>query len=420
MSARVVPPIPVVEWSPEGVRAFLPQKGKVISGRSLAEIRSQLEGGEVVFAIARRSAFLRTTRLPDAPKSDVSKILALQVGQLFPVSPAEAAVDFYLTDDRNSEGRLAVVAAVKRDVLAALNEDMTQNGLSARAIVPAALGSAYLARDLGLSQCAVVENAVDGLAIDVIAERELRTSRVVPPPNAHMVDEEVMRAFAIAKVPCSEAVAAGGLTYAEAGRTLPKSSLEWLSAVALPLNLEPPELVQKRAADRLARARRVAIILWLAAFLLGAVVWDFYSRDHDVVRKGEEKWKKTLSALRKTKDQAAAKYSSISKVDTALSLGFEPKQRMSDIAALLSNLAPEGLWLTGLTLERGKLATIRGTALTGDMVTKYLERLSTQNRLRDVKLAFANNGQIEKTNVVQFSMTAHIVGNLPLDTEVLK
>jgi hypothetical protein len=105
---------------------------------------------------------------------------------------------------------------------------------------------------------------------------------------------------------------------------------------------------------------------------------------------------------------------SFAPVDTSLDLAFEPKQRLGDVTFLVNNLCPEGLWLTGLTIERGKLALIRGTAINGEAVYKYLDRLTTQDRFRDVKLVFANNGQIEKVSVVQFSISAHVVGNLPL------
>ncbi len=419
MSTKDLAPIPVVEWSPSGVRAFLPESGKMVSGPTLSAIRGQL-GNDVVIAMSRRTSFLRTTRLPDAPKHEVSKILALQVAQLFPVSSAEAAIDFYLTDDRNVEGRLAVVAAVKSDTLKALIDDLAENGLTARGVVPASLGSSYLAKQSGRSECAIVEEVTEGLAIDIITEGELRTSRVVPMPSVANIDSEVMRAFAVAKVPCAEVVTAGRFTYPEANAMLEVSGLSTLSSAHLPLTLEPPDIVAKRASDKLARARRVAVILWLAAVLLAAVVWDTRSRDLEVITKGEAKWKKELSNLRKTKDQANAKFASLSKVNTALGLAFEPKQRIGDIASLLNNLTPEGVWLTGLTIERGKLLSIRGTSLNGEGVTKYLERLATQARFRDVKLAFANNGQIEKTNVVQFSISAHAVGNFPLDTEVLK
>ncbi len=75
---------------------------------------------------------------------------------------------------------------------------------------------------------------------------------------------------------------------------------------------------------------------------------------------------------------------------------------------------PEGAWLTGLTWERGKPIQIRGTALNSDLVSELIASLAVNERLRDVELQYANDGEIETTPVVQFNVTAHVVGNLPL------
>lgn len=420
MSNRELGQIPVLEWSPNQVRVFHPATGRTTVGASLGAVRGSLaDADEVVVAVSRRSSFLRTARLPDAAKAEVAKILGIQIGQLLPVSPTDAAIDFYLTDDRNVEGRLAVIAAVKSDTLHALQDDLNAHGLRARCVVPSALGSALLARAQGKQECAILEEVPEGLAIDIVSEGELRVSRVVPTPAPSEVEAEILRSFSIAKVPASETVSLAG-AYQNGQSHLPASGLALLSGGALPLNLEPPEVVSKRASDRIVRARRVALAMWVAALGLAAVVFDWRSTDAAVVAKGEAKWRSTLGSLRKTKDQATAKLASLTKVDNALQVTFEPKQKLSDVVFILNSLAPEGLWLTGINVERGKLAQVRGTATNGEAVTKYLERLSTLNRFRDVKLVFANNGQIEKVNVVQFSISAHVVGNFPLDPEATK
>lgn len=421
MSTRELGQIPVVEWSLTQARLYSPVTGKVTTGPSIASIRGGLgDANEVVVAVSRRSSFLRTARLPDAAKSEVAKILDIQIGQLLPVTPTDAAIDFYLTEDRNSEGRLAVIAAVRSETLRALEDDLAENGLRARSVVPAALGSSLLAKNSGRTECAIIERVPEGLAIDIISEGELRSSRVVPMPEPAQVDDEVTRSFAVAKVPKSDTVTIGEFTFPEANAHLQISGLSTLAGGVLPLNLEPPEVVSKRASDRMARARRVALALWVGAIGLAFIVYDWRSSDAAVVAKGEAKWRSTLGALRKTKEQGDTKLASLRKIDGALNLAFEPKQRLSDVVYILNSLAPEGLWITGINVERGKLAQLRGTATTGEAVTKYLERLATVDRFRDVKLVFANNGQIEKVNVVQFSISAHVVGNFPLDPEASK
>ena len=152
----------------------------------------------------------------------------------------------------------------------------------------------------------------------------------------------------------------------------------------------------------------------VAALGLGAVVYDIQTTEADKAAARDKKWVTSMQALRKSESLAKSKSDQLTKVDESLSLALEPKQRMADVVTLVSSLTPEGVWLTGLNVERGKDIQIRGTALNEVGAQNYLSRLGAQDRLRDVKLVFANNGTIETTNVVQFSITAHAIGNLPL------
>ena len=86
----------------------------------------------------------------------------------------------------------------------------------------------------------------------------------------------------------------------------------------------------------------------------------------------------------------------------------------------MSNDLPKNAWLTNVGVGRGQNIVIRGTATTGDDVAAYVQALSKEARLRDVKLIFANNSLIESTPVVQFSVSAFPVANLPLVDKVAK
>ena len=70
--------------------------------------------------------------------------------------------------------------------------------------------------------------------------------------------------------------------------------------------------------------------------------------------------------------------------------------------------------MTGVTLERGKLIQIRGTAKTSEIVSQYMLMLQAEPQLRDVRLVFANNAAIETNQVVQFRYSAFTVCKLPL------
>lgn len=420
MSKASVGPFPVLEWSPSGCSVFDPTTGKITHFGSVAEA-SRFLSGEVILALGRRTSFIRTVRLPDAAKEDVSKVLALQIGQLFPLNPAEASVDFLLTGNKTSEGRLAVVAAVKTNLLKQVKAEMVAAGVRVRTIVPVAFGSALLAQELGKEECAVVRESTEGICIDVIHEGQLRASRVVPTGNdSARIEGEVCRSFGALRLPCAEAIAAAGFTYAGADVQTTKSDLSCLASTDVALNLELPEDVAKRQHRKVEQAKRLALLLWVSTLGASAVVWDQRSTDAALLAKGDRRWAKEISNLQKVKAQATTVATELGAVSTALKLGFEAKQPLGDVVKILTNEIPAGVWMTGLTVERGKPAQIRGTATNAAAVQRYLSALSQNDRFRDVKLIFANNGTIETTNVVQFSMSAHIIGNLPLVDPTIK
>ena len=122
-----------------------------------------------------------------------------------------------------------------------------------------------------------------------------------------------------------------------------------------------------------------------------------------------------LAALRKA--QTVSDESKASKKKPAsdqLLKAFEPAQRPSDILKTISYLLPNDTWLTGVTFERGKTILIRGTSKNSSHVSTYVSGLSKQKRFRDVRLMYANGGEIEGTPTVQFSIVGFPVGNLAI------
>lgn len=410
-------PLPVVEWSPHGIRVLDQAGKKVLSGKEVGDLRHSISGSRVVLALSHRSVLVRAVRLPNAPKEEVAKILAIQLGSLLPIQPEEASVDFSLTDDINSEGRLAVVCAVKSEHLRQAMAQIEAAGLQVEAVVPSAMGNAQRVRQLGGSGIAAVEAVPEGFAIDIWAGGVLRASRVVPAGSTDSIADEVCRSFSVAKLPCGPSVALGGLQFEGAEFPVAETGLEGLAVGPWPINLELPEVLARREHKRLDRYKRYAFWLWFAVLTLTAIVWTSRWLDAKEAAKVEKGWQTKLSSLKATMGQATTKLNQLTTNASLLALGFEPKQRMVDVAALIAATTPEGVWMTGLTLERGKPLTMRGTAMNSEAVAVFLEKLSAMDRFRDVKLAFANNAVIEGTNVVQFSITAHVIGNLPLIPE---
>jgi len=98
-----------------------------------------------------------------------------------------------------------------------------------------------------------------------------------------------------------------------------------------------------------------------------------------------------------------------------IDLAFNPAQKFVDVIQVFGLTSSPKSWFTGITLERGKLVLIRGDAIDGKTAAQYVEELSHDKRFRNMKLVFANKAVIGKKPVVQFAISGHVVGNLPLD-----
>lgn len=395
----------VIVWSPGHVEAFHPVTGKWTSGATISDAAGS-SFGEVVLALSRRTTMVRTTRLPDTNKDQARTILQVQFESLFPLPAAECAFDFCFSDQKNTEGRLAIVACVRSSVLSQALAEAHAAGVRVAHVVPVALGAIEYARTHNSSTAAVVEPTAEGLGVDLVVDGALYLSRLgSTTADAGEMEGEAIRSYASLNL--------------ERGAVLPVAPrsprpAETLATWTPQLNLELPETVAKRARAHVDRRRHLALLLWVAAFGFGAVLFDDFSRSQVEVNRKRTKTESSLRKLRSEEAKLTAELNSVQAANAALSKGLLPKQRFADVAVVFSNLAPNGVWLTGVTLERGKLATVRGSALTNEALAVFLKGISKQSRLRDTKLTFANNALIEKTNVVNFSLTTHVVGNFPI------
>ncbi len=409
---------PVLEWSPEHCAVFDSATGVSAHGPDIASVSGKISGGRVLVALSRRSAFVRTVRVPNAGDREIRQVLGVQGAQLFPSAEGSLASDFFVTDDVTAEGRAAVVVATSRGTLDRLDADLGSAGLRPEAVLPVALGSPLLARAHGMQHCAVVEQTPEGIAIDIVYGGALRASRVVPTPrDLADLDGEVCRTFAVAGLPCGPILAAGGLQVPGAPYSAKATAREALASPdgrAIGLHLELPEVTARREGSRSSARARLAILLCAAAIVLGTMVAMDRADLAAAARKEDAKWDSQARGLRSSRDAARAKAASAMRIVGPLRVAFEPAQPASDVLLLTGNLAPEGVWITGTTFERGKPIQIRGTATKNEAVTAYVDALSAQDRFRDVRLAFASNALIEETPVVNFSITAHVVGNLPV------
>lgn len=407
---------PVLEWSPTGVAFHDPATGKTVTGESIQALGSLVQGRKhLLVALSRRTAFLKAVRLPALSKPELRQALRFSISQHVPLEPAETAYDTVATSDTDAEGRLTVIGAVRTAHLRNVHLELAAVGASARAVCPAAFGAAALGAESGHPDCEVVQRTPEGVAIDVVRAGATVCTRLIPDSDGLDLHAEIHRTCAMVGGTPVYTIASGGFGFAGAGREVPTDTLAALSHRAVPgFNLELPEVLEKRAKREVQSRSRFALLLCMAALCLAVMVY----LDHEDAK--EERNRQQALISRDVKDvqgarrAATTRLAALEKRQTILDQAFDPAQPIGDVMSLVSSLTPPGLWLTGANFERGKPFILRGTAMTNAAVESFLAALAVESRFRDVKLLFANNGKIEETPVVQFSITMHIVGNLPV------
>ncbi|MCW5942976.1 MAG: PilN domain-containing protein [Fimbriimonadaceae bacterium] len=407
---------PVLEWSPTGVAFHDPTTGKTVTAESIQALGGVVQGRKhLLVALSRRTAFVKAVRLPALAKPELRQALRFSIPQHVPLEASETAYDTVPTADTDAEGRLTVIGAVRTTHLRNLLLELAAVGASAKAVFPSAFGAAAMAVEVGHPDCEVVQRTLEGLAIDVVRGGVTICARLIPDSGDLDLHSEIHRTCALVGGTPVYTIAAGGFDLAGAGRLVPTDTLDALSRHATPgFNLELPEVLEKRAKQAMQGRSRFALLLCLAALCLAVMVY----LDHEDAKEERTRQQALINrdvqdAERARKD-ATAKLAALEKRQVVLDQAFDPAQPIGDVMAVVSSLAPPGLWLTGANFERGKPFILRGTAMTNAAVESFLAALAVESRFRDVKLLFANNGKIEETPVVQFSITMHIVGNLPV------
>ncbi len=424
MSKNPVPAGLIIDWSPRKIVAFDVNAHEI---RSFTDPLGMPYGGRsAMLAISRRAVFVRAARVPNAAPEDVRMVVQLKLAELFPVPPSDLAFDFALLGDVNDEGRLALIVAMPVTELRKALDQMATAGIKVTRVLPVALGSAFLAESLGYRDAAVVERTEEYASVDIVVDGVLRYSRVAPPGTP--VEVEISRTFNAAGLPCTAVIAAGGTQVGEADATTKATALEALGGAwldRLKLNLQLPEAIAARELAERRQRQRIASLMFLAALAVLYYAWTDRASAQANVAAGQAQLNRKLTDAKKFALAAQGRTTKLENVEKTLSTAFNPAQRLGDIAVQAANLAPPGVWLTGLSVERGKEITIRGTATSDDAVAAYVRALSGDlvtnmasgdpvPRFRNVRPVFVNHSQIDKIPVVEFSISAFPQGNLPI------
>lgn len=408
---RTARPDAVLEWSPGHVRDA--GSGEL---RSVEAVRGAGGlSGTVGVALARRLVFARLVHTPPVERAEAEAVVRLQLESLFPVPSAELAHDFVVRPARGPDGLPTGVYATRAESIREAEAEVRSAGMTPVWFVPAGWGAVMLLEQSGASEGVVVDRSGSDTTIDVVRDGLLEHSRTVPTDNdPARVAVELART--VAALSCSDlpVFACPGVETGNA-RPLRASTLEALAGFDGSLfALELPEARARRAAQAAASKRRFATLVWLAAAVLGTLAWLDRDEAASAARDRSAKYSAQIERLDNVERMVQEVRGRAEQVGALARAAQRPAQTPSDVLRYVAGSTPPKAWQTGLTFERGKPLQVRGMALDRDSVSAFADNLSASDRFRDVTIVYANEAEVEKQTVVQFSMTAHVVGNLPL------
>lgn len=396
----------MIEWDREWTRVHFVDSAQTREGASLGSIEG-VGGKNAVVVLSRRLVMHRSMPLPESARNDTLIVLKQKLGDVFPIQVSELAFDFLPSAVRSSDGRLCDVFAAKTTDIREVLSVCDGLGITVQQIVPAQAFALRVAQEQALSSGIIAERFGDLVNLDGFKEGSLTTSKTV---NLDRVDEEVARLSALT----GTKILSHGVEFKGTEQKLGGNLISLAGSAAIPMDLEPDEYRREKQEAKRKIAHRQAYVLFAGGFCVAAMVAnELYLKQQDFA-KAEKKETNLTKLVKLGLDGTNSKLGTVGPKAKQLRLAFQPAQRMSDITKVATMLIPKGVWLTALNLERGKLLQLRGTAKTSDAVATYVGELTKQSRFRDVRLVFANAGEIEGEKVVQFNITAFPVGNLPL------
>ena len=412
MNQKPTRPNLIIEWDREWTRVHFVDSSQTREGVSLGSIEG-VGGKNAVVVLSRRLVMHRSMVLPEAARNDTLVVLKQKLGDVFPIPVSELAFDFLPSSVRTSEGRLSDVFAAKttdiREILAVCDG----LGITVQQVVPAQAYALKVAQEQALSTGIIAERFGDLVNLDGFKEGSLAVSKTV---TLDRLDDEVARVTAVA----GPKVLAHGVEFKGAEQRLGGNLIALAGTSAIPMDLEPDEYRREKLEKKRKIANRQAYVLFAGGFCVAAMVGNELYLNQQAQAKLENRANNTIKGSKLGLDIANGDLSKVAPKAKQLKLAFMPPQKMSDVTRVATTLVPKGVWLTALSLERGKLLQLRGSAKTSEAVAAYVTALSKvgestkQMRFRDVRLVSANAGELEGEKVVQFNITAFPVGNLPV------
>ena len=407
---RQVKPDIVFSWSPSQVAVMELSSGQKSVGADFASVSINASGKSAIVGIGRERTFLKTVRLPKVGGDDLRRLVFVQWKSLFPIEEVDAAFCAHQTSDVNADGVLTVVAAVRTSDLIDIREQLASKGIKQVSFVPIGVSAAAALASIGVADGLVVDGNGSQTTFDLVAGGDTVLSRSVL--HAESAEIEAKRTLLADGQSTAQVFTTSNVAFAGA-QVL---STDLLSSLA---DVSGHDLISRQEQGKELAAvtkknNRLSIYFLIAAVLLLAVVLTQRFDEEQVVVNGEAKWAKRVSKARSNRKIAELESKKQTDFTNLLDPAFEPGQRLSDALATITVAAPQTVWLSGVNMDRGRPIQIRGTALTNEAVTQFVNTLGGSERFRDVQLVNASTAKIEQTEVVNFTMNVTAVANVPL------
>lgn len=406
---------PILEWSSDQCTIWSPGASNSVSAPTVAEALP-LAGNpsKVIVALSRRNSFVKTVRLPDIDKAEAATVLKFRISEEFPMPGTELAYDFEFLPDKNLDGRLAVLYAAKSQTIRDIRAELKALGVQIVQIVPVSLGSAQVAKSREGSSV-VLDKTHEGFTFDVVSHGHTVYSRLASGELGEAeLEAEINRTLSSAKISDAAVIACPKVSYFPASETSAESTLMALGKSSSEITLVLPEELLKKEKDRVQSRKNLAFLM----VGLAVVGWAYVTWDRTDGAATIESLTASATArnngLKKNIKEVESRLESTGLKGTILTNANEPKQALSDAVIHVASYVPKDLWLTSINLERGEPLQVRGTSKTSEALKVFMDGLNSSDRLRDVKLVFSNKAEIGETQVVQFSITGHLIGNFPL------
>ena len=407
---RQLKPDIVFSWSPSQVAVMELSSGHKSVGTDFASVTINASGKSAIVGIGRERTFLKTVRLPKVGNDDLRQLVFVQWKSLFPIDEADAAFCAHQTSDVTADGVLTVVAAVRTSDLIDIREQLSSKGIKQVRFVPMAVSAAAALASIGVADGLVVDGNGSQTTFDLVAGGDTVLSRSVL--HAESPEIEAKRTLLADGQSTAQVFTTANVAFPGA-QVLSTDLLSSLADVSGHDLISRQEQGKELAATT-KKSNRLSIYFLVAAALLVAVVLTQRFDEEQVVIKGEAKWAKRVSKARSNRKIAELESKKQTDFTNLLDPAFAPGQRLSDALATITISAPQTVWLTGVNMDRGRPLQIRGTALTNEAVTQFVNTLGASDRFRDVQLVNASTAKIEQTEVVNFTMNVTAVANVPL------